>query len=755
MLFRSNKRKIEQIKLNLENLEKDPASGMVIQSQDIEYDLSQKNLKLYSSFYFKEAKDKSSSREQLSRSLPFYNMNLRVLFPDWFGKRTGKSWSKLDFCGAARTYEEVITSAVLGKFSPKLRQIYNYKLATESDDVRTLRALGFIYINRLVLGDDKEMLIGEAVAAMLEIEYDNLFPQDERGNKEPAYYHDFGLYNQDLVNQIERIESFIVDFIGKHYWTDTLSVNEGSSSNSVSFSESESSTMPSTEKVYSGETYSLKIFQEARFLTAEISSIFSGTKNLFDAYEELNKAKEEVEDTCKKADNFYTKALRDNNTDKKLRFYGERAGATYNVYEEFIRDLEVFKFSVSNHNEIFQINLADMYAPGFKELSPVSLGALQSALMTDMPSRSVGDFKFGILYSRKESKYIIPTIQDPIYTNQIEFQNQIKRYCEAVTKGSTAEIDKIKKNIKHSCNKTILYQICIYPAEKETLDQNNAAEIQSAFNGDPRVCYGIPVRRDVPNEKVILKHLSEMLTSNVFLSLTTKQNKQDDFRKKILKHDSLTQGGPYSEKDFFQSLIILPSQTDYYINLLTKSNSEIFIPSQNFIEGGLESNDDIRKIVENEGFSVSVFVNNVTPNVRELFGEESSPSYVFNTTVASNGSPSVISYKGQNDNNAIYEYFTFRSFHNKLKAHYDSKAVSVLGSAMTYSVELFCNLIDERLKNILSTTKGLTSLNISFGSGGLNVKCQFANRPALETQMETLIHQNKPNIRYINNYYTA
>ena len=126
--------------------------------------------------------------------------------------------------------------------------------------------------------------------------------------------------------------------------------------------------------------------------------------------------------------------------------------------------------------------------------------------------------------------------------------------------------------------------------------------------------------------------------------------------------------------------IVLPSQQIYPIRLTSKTNSEIFLPFSNFIKGGIEDPQDLRRIIENDSFSLDLFVNNITPNVRELFGDQTTPSYQQSETLittTNNNTPYVMDYQGYNDtaSSAKYEFLSFNDFHKKLKDYYDSRKI--------------------------------------------------------------------------------
>ncbi len=305
-------------KKRLESLEKNGPENekFVIKSSDFSLDSSRKKLKLYSSYYFKEAKEKQSSSEQSLGNKNFYCMDLRLLFPSWFGAKdsTGK-YSQLDFCGSGRTYEQVVTSAVLGKYSAKLRQIYNYSIGA-------FRALGFISASKLRL-PDRDLLLQEAISSIVEIQMETLF----NSSGDVLYDFHMGFYNQDLVNHVERIEGYIADFIGKHYWTDFFDIKEGSLATSSSYNEYEITTDPSADKLTVSEVYNLDIFKQARSLIHSLSNVFQRPSTL-EIYEELMDLKEKAKLECLESSPKVIQDLKNSKLAKHLVFYAERSSAT-------------------------------------------------------------------------------------------------------------------------------------------------------------------------------------------------------------------------------------------------------------------------------------------------------------------------------------------------------------------------------------------------------------------------------------------
>jgi hypothetical protein len=171
--------------------------------------------------------------------------------------------------------------------------------------------------------------------------------------------------------------------------------------------------------------------------------------------------------------------------------------------------------------------------------------------------------------------------------------------------------------------------------------------------------------------------------------------------------------------------------------------------------GGLESPEDLYKILNNENFSVDLNINNITPNVRELFGDETSPSFItapVDLTKVANY-PVFIEYQGYNGDDPNYQFTTFSAFHNALKTYYDSTNASSSQPNLKFAAEIFCSEIPSDLKEILSVNNGLAQLNINLAENGLNISCSFESSPAAPSNLESLILKNKPNIKLVNTNY--
>ena len=803
----TSKETVMLARLNLETLETTANSNFVIQSQDFDYDLSQKKLNLYSSYYFKEAKDQTTSSEKSHGDINFYNMVLNAdnMFPQWFGvyQKVRKEWTQLDFCGAKRTYQQVVTSAVLGKFSSKLRQIYNYNIGA-------FEALGFLEVmasdvdaSKLSLGEDKELLLEEAISAIVEIQTQSLFLEGK-----PLYNFNIGFYNQELVDKIERVEFYIADFIGKHYWTSVLKIQEGTNGNQDFLSKYEMTTLPASEKYYNNQIYAEPFIREGQSLIKSLSTVYEGASSYFTAYASFIAAAERAKDACANTTEEFIKKIIDGKEYKNILFHSQRASANYSVFEELLRQLETFEYSFGMTGDHYRINLADIYAPGFKELSPVSLGLFQAVLPINISALMVADFKFGMLYSMNEPIFTfkeIPTnftlngakFDTETYLNNLEFQNQIRSVCLAMGASFDNAIIKNYKDVKMGCGKTLLYKVCVLPAEDIKVENDKTATVQAALGPNPTKCQRITITRKQPPVHVVLANINKIALSGKILDIDPEVliltvyihdyhlNKKYGPAIKYAETESVYNTETRkaekkiipNRKNFstFES-ITLPSQRTYPIRLMSKMTSEAFVPSQQFVKGGLEASSDISKILENDGFSVGIFSNNITPHIRDIFGDQSSAQLVLTSTSVLNANlprdggyllnavtesggfapsgtrdPEIPSFVGYGlENNPVYELSTFSSFHDALQKYYNDKAISIQGPAVSFSADLFCSSISSGLQDILSVNNGLSSLNITLGEAGLNLKCHFNSRPDKAAKMETLIYKNKPNIKFTN-----
>jgi len=763
-----SKEEVLRTKLNLENLEASQSSEFVIRSQDFDYDLSKKNLKLYSSLYFKDAKEQAIESEQSLGNRNFFNIKILEMFPQLFSNGTGGNG--YDFCGSRRTYEQVLTSAILGKYSPKMRDIYNYSIGA-------YQALGFLPIggtadsSKLSYLDNDNLVAYEAVTRALELQSELIF--DYNGNL--LIDMNLGFYNESLATNVSAIESYIVDFIGKHYWTDVLNVSDGIAGNGDVLMQYSVETVPPTEKVFANELYKLPVFRDARFLMSSIASLFNGTESYFKAFAEFDSLVANSKDICAKAEASYLRYLTDLNRLKAVVFYTARTDAAYGVFQELIRGLEYLDYYISSgsssSNQLIRINLAEAYAPIFKELSPVTLGVLQAALPVDLTNLPLGNYSFGVLLGYKD--IISSTISSsnienvgqifkfyffnrPVYTNPIEYQNSIAERCEKLRELSRVGAVTSLNAGQKSCNKTIFYSVCVQPQEQSQTQLNNAAQL-NGLGPDPVRCQRLRITRNMPSSAFLQAHVNKSLqANNGMLSLEspalTTINIQSTRYPKSSPWDSVKNR---QEIEY----ITLPSQANYTIMLKSKSSTQTFIPFRNFIAGGLEDKDDINKILNNEGFSLELDVNNITPNVRELYADATAFSYSTDQTIGSafgDGTPVVMNFQGySNETIPKYEFDTFQSYHTKLKKYYNDKALSLLQPNVSYSADLFCSSITDNLKSALSVQNGLTKLNIALAENGLSIQCSFQSHPAKATNFQTLINKNRPNIKLVNTNFLS
>ena len=741
------KESVLKTKLAFEELEAQEQKDFVIKSQNFDFDLSEKVLKLYSSYYFKDSKTHDLSFEQSLGDRDFYAINLNEIFPQFFANWNSKG---LDFCGSKRTYNQVITSAVLGKYSPRLRQIYNYGIGA-------YQALGFVPLrsdnpnnpySQLPIADDTSLVFQEAVSKVLEVQADLLY---DSLTGQPLLNFNLGFFNAELAAQVERIESFIAEFIGKHYWTNEFEFQEGSIANENYYAKYEVTTVPQVQKVYSDQLYKIEAFQQAQFLLSQINSLFSGTERYFDAYSEFNRLRTDTQRACAEATVSYQKYISSLSASKKFRFYTARPNVAYGVLGELIKEIQSLEYRIEPSSELFQIDLADIYTPTFKQLSPVSFGALQTALPINVTSVPLSDYKFGIIVGFKSNIFTFQEIAFPVYTNPIEFQNSVRERCQAISGQLAKGNERVINQTKNICNKTVLYTTCVLPTEEKLIQQNNSAELQAASGPDPFSCQRLFIRRAVPSQTIMQSNVTKSLMSaNGFITLTP-----TNLGNILIQSAKNPNPVRYTEMTPVVETITLPSQRTYRIRLVSKTTSQIYLPFQNYIRGGLEDAGDIQKILENETFSLDLFVNNITSNVRELFSDQSQPVYTSSTfidTQIKNNTPFIMDYQGYNDSadSPKYEFKTFEQFHSILKSYYDDRSNSLREPAVSYSNDIFCAKISTALKDLLNVKNGLTKLNITMGESGLNIQCEFQSRPPRLDKLETLIYKNRPNIKLQN-----
>ena len=619
------------------------------------------------------------------------------------------------------------------------------------------QALGFVPLksdnpnnpySQLPIADNTSLIFQEAVSKVLEVQADLLY---DSLTGQPLLNFNLGFFNAELATQVEKIESFIAEFIGKHYWTDEFSFQEGSIANENYYAKYEITTVPQVQKVYSDQLYKIEAFQQAQYLLSQINSLFSGTERYYDAYSEFNKLRTDVRRACSEASVSYQKYISNLSASKNFRFYTARPNASYGVLAELVKEIQSIEYRIEPSSELFQIDLADIYTPVFKQMSPVSFGALQTALPINVTSVPLSDYKFGLIAGFKSNIFTFQEIAFPIYTNPIEFQNSVRERCQAISGQLAKGNERVINLTKNVCNKTVLYTTCILPTEEKLIQQNNSAELQAASGPDPFSCQRLFIRRAVPSQAIMQSNVTKsLMSSNGFITLTP-TNLGNILIQSVKNPNPIR----YTSMTPITETITLPSQRTYNIRLLSKTSSQIYLPFQNYIRGGLEDAGDIQKIIENETFSLDLFVNNVTSNVRELFADQSQPVYTSSTfidTQIKNKTPFIMDYQGYNDtaDSPKYEFKTFEQFHNILKSYYDDRSNSLREPAVSYSNDIFCAKISTALKELLNVKSGLTKLNITIGESGLNIQCEFQSRPPRLDKLETLIYKNRPNIKLQN-----
>ena len=743
------KESVLKTKFTFEEIEAKDQKDFVIRSQDFNFDLSEKILKIYSSYYFKDAKTHDFSFQQSLGDQDFYAISLNNIFPQLFGN---PATGKLDFCGSLRSYQQVVTSAVLGKYSPRLRQIYNYSIGA-------YRALGFMPLksddpynpnSQLPITDDATLVFQEAVSKVLDMQADLLY--DNLGK--PVYNFNLGFFNAQLSSQVEAIEAFIAEFIGKHYWTEELTFQEGSIANENYYAKYEVSTVPAVQKVYADQLYKIEAFKQAQFLLNQINSLFSGNERYFDAYFEFNKIRTEVQRACSEATVAYQRYISNLQANKTFRFYTTRSGSAYGVLEELIKDIQEIEYRIQPSSELFRIDLADTYAPVFKQMSPTSFAALQTALPINVSAVPLSDYKFGILVGFKSSIFSFSPIGGEVYTNPIEFQNSVKERCATISQQFAEGIDRVINLTKNVCNKTVLYTTCVLPTEEKLIAQDNSAKLQAASGPDPFSCQRLTIIRRPPPAVIMQANIAKtLMSSNGFITLAPVLLESIQ----IQRVPKVNQPSPvsYFNLGSTSETITLPSQRTYRIRLISTTSTQIFLPFQQYIRGGLEDAGDIQKIIENDTFALDLFVNNITSNVRELFSDQTQPTFsssTFINTQIKNNTPFIMDYQGYNDtaDSPKYEFKTFEQFHSILKSYFDDRTNSLREPAISYSNDIFCSKISTELKNLLNVKNGLTKLNITLGERGLNIQCEFQSRPPRLDKLETLIYKNRPNIKLQN-----
>jgi hypothetical protein len=754
-----SKELILQTKLTMEDLESSTSnSDFVIRSEDFSYDLSQQQLKLFSSYYSKDAKDKTLNYKTLFGNEAFNNIRLDELYPDIFGNRTDKK----DFSGSYRTYEDVVISAILGKYSSRLREIYNYSIGAYG-------ALGFIPFNGIpnssqipLLAADASFSFIESISSVLDYQSENFFASDGT----PLYDLTLGFYNEELAQNVLAMESFIADFLGRYYWTPELEMLDGESGNTDFYAKYEVGSSVPVQKIMAGQLYQLDVFKKARYLLNSIASVFSGNNdNYFKAYYQLADLAANAQSICSQVGQDFINLQGSQAKLKKFRFFYERSGATYGVIQDFLEDVLKLKYTIAGSTTASaqEIDVATIFAPVFKELSPVSLGLLQAAMPINISNVAIGSFKFGVLLGLKPA-YQVYNISSQNARNILEIQNSIYNRCSEILKINTTGVkDKLIRN-KRSCSKTLLYEVCVRSCEDSGRKSSNDNAVSFASGPNPYFCFAVKITRDLRSpavDSMVLQNVYKtVISSNTPLSLDGFTDKPSQIlvtslRLKAEKGLTNISYDIFSKTASYQpqwELIVAPSQENYSIPLYTETTTETFLPARNYVLGGLESLNDVIKIIENPNFSVDVTTSNLTPNVRELYGDETTPQYVSAPVSVGNPSsyPVFIEYQGYEGTNPKYQFRTLSEFHNSLKAYYDSKNISLSQPNIKFSADIFCSSIPSQLKDLLTVQNGLTKLNINLAENGLSINCSFESSPTLALSQESLILKNRPNIKLVN-----
>ena len=750
----TSKEEVVNTKKAIEALEASSQNDFVIKSQDFSYDLSQKILRLYSSYYFKEAKDKNYEYQNILREIQFYEISLQRMFPQLFADTSS---SGKDFSGSQRSYQQVVISSVLGKYSPKLRQIYNCSIGA-------FQALGFLPMNttmaasKITAIDDSRLIFQEAVTQALNVQADTFY---DSTTSRVAYDMYFGFYNPNLASQIEKIENFIADFIGSHYWTDPVSITGGTIANENFSASYQVETSPPTQQIFADQIYKLEPFKQLNFLVNELASVFSVDGDYYRAFSSFYQLVAESNNVCRAANDAYIKSITDANVTKNVRYYYKRSAA-YGVLQDLINDIQVLSYSFEGVNDVHQVDLSNIYAPIFKQLSPVSMGLLQSAIPVNISSIPTGHYKFGILMHFRDNIFSFndKRMESAATTNPIEYQNYIRERCAILASAIAQGNENTKLANQRTCSKTILYLTCVQPKEQQQQQNNFSNQIDLISGPNPLYCYSFSINRKTPPAAILQANINKTIVSEQgFLTITPspvgKVLVQGIRQKNVYYLANL--GSNYVQSEF----IVLPSQTPFTLKLISKTSQKIFMPYENYVKGGLEDPVDVSKIVNNDGFGVDIFVNNITPSVRELFGDQTAPSYVTNSFVQGtidDGTPFIMDYVGYGDIPEglypKYQFLTFNQFHNALRDYYNDRSISYNQPAVSYSVEIFCASISNNLKSLLSVFNGLSRLNITFGEAGMTIQAEYKSYPAKVRNLESLVNRNRPNIKLINTNYS-
>ena len=417
--------------------------------------------------------------------------------------------------------------------------------------------------------------------------------------------------------------------------------------------------------------------------------------------------------------------------------------------------------------------MSEAYAPTFKELSPVSIGALQATLPIDMTNLPLPNLKFGVLMAFNANNQIFSFdysgVADTV--NPLELESSIINKCRIIAEANSTGNERAKNLTKNSCSKTIYYSTCILPSEENKIASDNSAKLNFESGPDPWNCKSISIKRrnmwvanPSPRQQ---NYLNSIIQANITKTLVVVQNyisleptvldqvnvqsirfpNKNDPRAKI----------PYNQYVISYALIdepiVLPSQNSFNIKLVSNLNTSLYLPYLNLVLGGLEDRQDLQSILDNDAFSVDVTSNNITPNLRELFidqtvGQVASAGVLIGQP--NNDDPVVIDYKGYVDNDPSYEFQTFSQYHAALKAYYQNKSISLLEPNVKYSAEIFCSKITPSMKDLFSPLNGLRKLNINLSENGLSISFDYESLPANPLKLETLITKSRPNIKLQN-----
>jgi len=737
------KENLLQTKLNLESAESESSqNSFVIRSQDLSYDLSRQQLKLYSSYYYKEAKDASIEHEEDKGQVLLENIKLFEQFPAMFGNgRTTR-----DFSGSFRDYRRVVISSILGAYSPDLRDIFNYSIGA-------YQALGFIPYNAQnpqPIPLSNYAVFDEAVEQVAQISAENF----------QEYDFNFGFYNPNLKQAVVEMEQFIYNFIGRYYWA-PQNLKDGEFGNQDFYTKYEVNTNAPVEKVPVGELYSLPVFREARYLLDKIRTTYTfGDSNAyFDAFKDFAEAALSTADQCQKAQEQFKKLASASGSFNESYWFHERTDAAYAGFQELIDDLTRLKisgFAGTTANPAL-VDLATIYSPKFQLLTPVSLAALQAVLPINLQNVQFGSFQFGMLFGVKSSQQIFRFRGFFNSGNPTELQNRIYRRCSEILKYSSSGRESVVLRSLRSCSKTLLYETCVRPCEDANELKGLDDALAFASGPNPSDCGRLLIIRD--NSRIQDNFIQSVLfvgqaSENYNLDLiapTLTNNDVVQVQAVRLNQGRATAYSRFKNTSFFES-VVTPAEGPFSIRIYAKTTYKYFKPFQNYVKGGLESIEDLHSIINNKNFSLKLDVNNITPNLRELFSDDTNPEFISSSVGirTPSNSPQYIQYQGYTEDNPAYAFTTFNQYHNGLKEVFDASNSSMAEPNLKFSADIFCSEITSTLRDSLSIDNGLTSLNINISSEGLTIGCSFESSPAQMENLDALLIRNRPNIKLVN-----